>query len=122
MNQGRYSRRGRSSVHDFFAAMTVFAFLFCFASSAASAQGQVVVVPESTEESGVEIIVERPPEYRYLDVIDALDESGYQILSTSRTLLNRVRIRASNGVHLREIIISRASGAILRDAILEHIR
>lgn len=83
---------------------------------------QDLFLTESPSEDGVEIIVERAPQFRYLDVIDALDAEGYQILSLTNTLLNRVRIQARNSVHLREIIISRASGTILRDAILEYYR
>lgn len=69
--------------------------------------------------AGIEIQVEILPEYRYLEVIDALDRTGYQILSVSDTLLNRVRIRARSVTHLREIVISRATGSILRDVVLE---
>ncbi len=97
--------------------------MFLYA-GATAASAQTVVPPSQHRlvENGVEIIVERPPEYRYLDVIDALDQEGYQILSVTTTLLNRVRIQARNDMHLREIVISRASGTILRDAILERYR
>ena len=66
------------------------------------------------------IIVEELPEFRYLDVIDALDRAGYNILSVGTTLLNRVRIRARNDQHVREIVVSRATGEILRDAVVPH--
>ncbi|WP_146636306.1 hypothetical protein [Nioella nitratireducens] len=94
----------------------------CTGATGASAQTVVAPSQHRLVENGVEIIVERPPEYRYLDVIDALDRDGYQILSVTTTLLNRVRIQARNDMHLREIVISRASGTILRDAILERYR
>ena len=61
----------------------------------------------------------RAPMWRHLDVIEALEASGYAVLSVRETLLNRVRIRARNALHLREIVISRASGSILRDVVLE---
>lgn len=56
----------------------------------------------------------------YFDVIDALDRNGYQIVSVTNTMLNRVVIRARNEHHLREIVLSRASGHILRDGIMEN--
>jgi hypothetical protein len=49
----------------------------------------------------------------------ALDRSGYEIVSVTDTMLNRVKIRARNTYHLREIVVSRASGAILRDGLVE---
>lgn len=61
----------------------------------------------------------RPAMWRHLDVIEALEASGYAVLSVRETLLNRVRIRARSAFHLREIVISRASGSILRDVVLE---
>lgn len=61
----------------------------------------------------------RAPMWRHLDVIEALEAGGYAVLSVREMLLNRVRIRARNALHLREIVISRASGSILRDVVLE---
>lgn len=63
-----------------------------------------------------------PPQQHYLEVIEALDESGYRIVSVTTTLLNRIKIRAQNEYHLREIIVSQASGQILRDAVIEEYR
>lgn len=57
-----------------------------------------------------------------LSVIDALDANGYRIVSVNTTLLNRIRIQAQNEWHLREIVMSQASGQILRDAILEEFK
>lgn len=64
-------------------------------------------------------LVEYEPRWRHLTVLEALDRSGYRVLSVRETLLNRVRIRAENDFHLREIVISRSSGAILRDVSIE---
>jgi hypothetical protein len=72
--------------------------------------------------SGVTIIVEELPENRYLDVVRSLGDDGYRILSISRTLLNRIRIQATNDAHLREIVFSQSSGEIMRDVILEQFR
>jgi len=55
----------------------------------------------------------------FLAIIAALSDAGYEILSTDVTLLNRVRIRADNGSHLREIVVSRASGRVLRDVVVQ---
>lgn len=55
----------------------------------------------------------------YVQVIDALSLNGYQIVSVTDTMLNRVKIRARNASHLREIVVSRASGHVLRDALVE---
>ena len=59
------------------------------------------------------------PEVRYLEVVSALKANGYKIESITITFLNRAKILASNPHHLREIVISRASGQILRDAIVQ---
>lgn len=63
--------------------------------------------------------VQHNPQWRYIDVLEALDSEGYTIVSVTDTLLNRVKIRARSRQHLREIVVSRASGQILRDAVIE---
>lgn len=63
--------------------------------------------------------VQGSPQWRYIDVLEALDTEGYTIVSVTDTLLNRVKIRARNRQHLREIVVSRASGQILRDAVID---
>lgn len=55
-------------------------------------------------------------------VIDALQQQGYRIVSVNTTWLNRVRIRAQNDYVLREIVVSPASGDILRDAIVTQLK
>ncbi len=55
----------------------------------------------------------------FLVVIEALSDAGYEIVSADVTLLNRVLIRATNGSHLREIVVSRASGRVLRDVVVQ---
>lgn len=55
----------------------------------------------------------------FLTIITALSRVGYEIVSTDVTLLNRVRIRAENDNHLREIVVSRASGRVLRDVVVQ---
>lgn len=63
--------------------------------------------------------VQSSPQWRYIEILEALDTEGYTIISVTDTLLNRVKIRARNSQHLREIVVSRASGQILRDAVIE---
>ncbi len=70
--------------------------------------------------AGFDIVrVQHNPQWRYIDILEALDSEGYTIVSVTDTLLNRVKIRARSRQHLREIVVSRASGQILRDAVIE---
>lgn len=70
--------------------------------------------------SSLDAIADLPdPQGRFARAVQALDREGYRITSVRRTMLNRALIRAENAVHLREVVISRASGQILRDVIIE---
>lgn len=60
--------------------------------------------------------VEAQPAYQV--VIAGLQADGYKILWVRRSFLGRYRIQASNAMHLREVVVSRTTGEILRDAIL----
>ena len=51
-------------------------------------------------------------------VLAELEARGYEIVSRSRTLLGRVRIRASTESHIREVVLHQSTGEILRDAIV----
>ena len=57
----------------------------------------------------------------YSDVIAQLQDVGYRIVEVKSTFLGRIRILARNKVHLREVIVSRSTGEIKRDVILELI-
>ncbi|MFN3663783.1 MAG: hypothetical protein ACK4TM_13640 [Yoonia sp.] len=59
------------------------------------------------------------PQERYRKIVLALDRDGYTIETVRQTVLNRALIRARNQYHLREIVVSRASGQVLRDVIIE---
>lgn len=61
----------------------------------------------------------QPPESRHLEVLDVLENTGYTLVELRRTWLNRILIRARNAQHLREIVISRSTGSILRDVVVE---
>lgn len=52
-------------------------------------------------------------------VIAALELQGYEISDTRRSLLGRVIITAQNDVHVREIVMSRATGEILSDQVVD---
>ena len=49
------------------------------------------------------------------DIVRQLKRNGYKVVSVSRTLLGRTRIRATKRGGEREIILNAATGEILRD-------
>jgi hypothetical protein len=55
----------------------------------------------------------------YLDVMANLEAAGYTVVETKTTFLGRVQITARNAAHLREIVVSRATGEVKSDVILE---
>lgn len=55
----------------------------------------------------------------YLDVIAQLESSGYTLDKVEKTFLGRMKITARNRVHLRELVVSRSTGEIMRDAVIE---
>ena len=57
----------------------------------------------------------------YLLVASELEQSGYRIVSITRTMLGRIRITARSGRHEREVIVSRSTGEVLRDMITKEI-
>lgn len=54
----------------------------------------------------------------YLQVAAALEQSGYRVTEIKSTLLGRIRIRAQNRDHEREIVVSRSTGEIKRDIVV----
>ncbi len=84
--------------------------------------GAVEIVMQSPTTLGaqpVQFIEQDMPEFRYLNVIDSLERNGYRILLVEKTWLNRMLIRAQSRRHLREVVVSRSNGEVLRDVILE---
>jgi hypothetical protein len=61
----------------------------------------------------------QPAELRHIEVLTALEQAGYTLVELRRTWLNRILIRARNSHHLREIVISRSTGSVLRDVVIE---
>ncbi|GLQ15859.1 hypothetical protein [Maritalea porphyrae] len=55
----------------------------------------------------------------HLDVIAQLEAVGYTILDTKTTLLGRIHIYAQNNVHVREVVVSRWTGEVKYDLIVE---
>lgn len=55
----------------------------------------------------------------YADVIVGLENSGYEVVEMTTTFLGRARIVARSPEHLREVVVSRSTGAIKSDVILE---
>lgn len=54
----------------------------------------------------------------YLEVIAMLEDAGYKVTGMKSTLLGRLKIRAQNDEHLREVVVSRSTGEIKSDRIL----
>lgn len=55
----------------------------------------------------------------YTDVVRMLERNGYLIVKMTSTMLGRVKITASNRAHLREVVVSRSTGEIKHDVILQ---
>ncbi len=53
------------------------------------------------------------------NVIYTLENSGYTIVSIRRTLLRRLHITAANGAQTREVVVSRTTGEIKRDSVMQ---
>ncbi len=53
----------------------------------------------------------------YIQTINMLDADGYRITRVDRTFLNRIMVQATKGQIRREIVISQATGMVLRDVI-----
>lgn len=55
----------------------------------------------------------------YLDVIASLEAEGYKINEVTTTWLGRIKVMAQSTQNLREVVVSRATGEIMSDIILE---
>lgn len=54
----------------------------------------------------------------YLTVIDMLESTGYRVVDMKSTLLGRLKVRARNRQHMRELVISRSTGEVMSDRII----
>lgn len=52
-------------------------------------------------------------------IMAELEATGYQVIEVSTTFLGRIRILASNSENMREIVVSRSTGEVKRDVIVE---
>lgn len=55
----------------------------------------------------------------YTLVIAMLEDTGYRVTSMKSTLLGRLKIRAQNREHIREVVVSRSTGEIKSDRIVK---
>lgn len=55
----------------------------------------------------------------HVDIIASLEASGYQIIETKTTLFGRIHIYAKNDAHIREVVVSRWTGEVKYDLIVE---
>lgn len=76
----------------------------------AEASTQVEISPEAVVEYAGE---------RAAVVILELQEAGYRVSDMSKTLLGRIKVTVQNEVHTRQIFISRATGEVKQDLIVE---
>ncbi|WP_439562558.1 hypothetical protein [Roseinatronobacter sp.] len=95
-----------------FSALTMLIFLAAVTPAASDTSRGLSIID-------VERIVGRDGSNHYTAVLQTLDQRGYTIVEVSNTWLNRLRIWADNNSHRREIVVSRANGRILRDAVVE---
>lgn len=79
-----------------------------------------VVQPGSAQASGSMVGTIATPAAKQLNgLVGTLRQSGYRIIEIRKTFLGRLRIRAENGVHLREIVVSQSTGEIKHDAVIK---
>ncbi len=52
-------------------------------------------------------------------VVAEFQALGYQVVEMSRTLLGRIKLTMANAFELRQIVVSRSTGEIMYDAVLE---
>ncbi len=55
----------------------------------------------------------------YLDVVAGLEAEGYVIKDIQTTWLGRIKILAASRANLREVVVSRTTGEIMSDVIIE---
>jgi len=72
--------------------------------------------PSASASAGVTLVAQQQT---YLDVMANLEAAGYTVVETKTTFLGRVQITARNATHLREVVVSRATGEVKSDVILE---
>ena len=79
----------------------------------------VTATAQNADYSGLGQTYELAQNRDYGDVVRGLEAVDYQIEDVTTTLLGRTRITANNGEHRREVIVSRTTGEVLSDMILD---
>jgi hypothetical protein len=72
---------------------------------------------EQTEMGNIQMVQARTE----TQVIAALEQQGYEVLDTRRSLLGRIIITAKNGTHTREVVMRSLTGQILSDLIVDDV-
>jgi hypothetical protein len=81
----------------------------------ANASVTAEVTAEVTASGSFEVAQNRT----YLDVVTSLKAEGYEITDVSKTWLGRIKIVATSKANLREVIVSRTTGEVLSDVIVD---
>ncbi len=76
-------------------------------------------VAQGTDLSGLAGSYQLAQNRDYNDVVNGLTATNYEIEDIGTTLLGRTRILANNGLHRREVIVSRTTGEVLSDMVLD---
>lgn len=89
----------------------------CVTPDAALAEGKALTGIDLV--TAISALSKDAPDLSFVLLIKLLQRNGYDIQSVDVTFLNRARIIAANRWHRREVIVSRTSGEILRDVLLD---
>ncbi len=73
-------------------------------------------------DAAIAALAQDAPDLAFVLLVRLLQQRGYAIESVTTTMLGRVRIVAVNALHRRELVVSRASGQVLRDALVKVFR
>lgn len=111
---------------------TALALILCLAAKPLAAQETQVIdpaAPVEREEVPAPDASKSPPaeigqtglaqSRTYVDVLASLEASGYSVDRVKSTFLSRVKITAQNAVHVREVVVSRSTGEIVSDQVVQ---
>ncbi len=68
-------------------------------------------------QAGPDLLVQA--EYDHAAMVGFLQSQGFRVLSIERTFLGRIRFVAQRDDMMREVVVSRTTGAVLRDAVYQ---
>ncbi|WP_281859484.1 hypothetical protein [Litoreibacter halocynthiae] len=87
---------------------------------AVSISGASVAQSQSLDANGSQMVRTEVAGKSYQRTVQKLRSEGFKIVSVKKSLLGRIRVLALKNNNLREIIISRSTGEIKRDAIISN--